>query len=105
MPLIRRMPKKGFRGPRRRRAEAINVEVLNRFEDGSVVDLKALVARGIAKGRGDGLKVLGEGELTRRLEVVADAFSASAREKIEKAGGTAKITEKHEKLDVRGETG
>jgi large subunit ribosomal protein L15 len=69
----------------------VNVESLNIFDEGSVVDPRALAARGIVKGRVDGIKILGKGELKKRLEVVAHAFSASARIKIEAAKGAAKI--------------
>lgn len=92
MPLIRRLPKRGFRSPRRERIETVNVRDLDRFEDGSIVDLKALAARGLVRARAAGVKVLGGGELTKRLEVAASAFSASAREKIERAKGIARVT-------------
>lgn len=91
MPLIRRIPKRGFRSPLRERREIVNVSALNAFDEGSVVDLKALAARGLVKGHDVWLKVLGEGPLMKRLEVVANAFSADARKKIEAAGGTVKI--------------
>ncbi|MDD5557568.1 MAG: 50S ribosomal protein L15 [bacterium] len=91
MPLVRRIPKRGFRGPRRVRPEPVNVGALNRFDEGSVVDRAALRARGLIRKSDAAVKVLGEGELGRRLEVVADAFSASARRKIEGAGGTARL--------------
>jgi large subunit ribosomal protein L15 len=91
MPLIRRIPKRGFRAPRGPRLDAVNVERLNAFDEGSVVDMKALVARGIVRRLSDGVKILGDGALTKRLEVVADAFSASARKKIEEAKGAARI--------------
>jgi len=91
MPLIRRLPKRGFRSPSRLRQGIVNVESLNIFDEGSVVDPRALAARGIVKGCVDGIKILGKGELKKRLEVVAHAFSASARIKIEAAKGAAKI--------------
>lgn len=91
MPLIRRLPKRGFRSPSRLRQGIVNVESLNIFDEGSVVDPKALAARGIVKGHLDEIKILGKGELKKRLEVVAHAFSASARIKIEAAKGAAKI--------------
>ena len=91
MPLIRRIPKRGFRAPRGPRLDAVNVERLNAFDEGSVVDMKALVAHGIVRRLSDGVKILGDGALTKRLEVVADAFSASARKKIEEAKGAARI--------------
>lgn len=91
MPLIRRLPKRGFRSPSRIRQGVVNVESLNVFEDGSVVDHKALAEKGILRARVDAIKVLGEGELKKRLEVVAHAFSASAKTKIEAAQGTIRI--------------
>jgi large subunit ribosomal protein L15 len=91
MPLIRRIPKRGFRAPRGPRLEAVNVGRLDVFDEGSVVDAKALSARGIVRRSCDGVKILGDGALTKRLEVVADAFSVSARRKIEAAKGTARI--------------
>jgi len=94
MPLIRRLPKRGFRSHSRIRLGIVNVESLNMFEDGSVVDQKALVERGIVKGRVDIVKILGQGELKKKLEVVAHAFSSSARTKIEAAQGAVKIAVK-----------
>jgi large subunit ribosomal protein L15 len=95
MPLIRRIPKRGFSNARHRTQYLpINLSSLNEFEAGSVVDEKALRERRIARGRADGIKVLGDGELDRRLVVHAHAFSASAREKIEKAGGECHIIER-----------
>lgn len=91
MPLIRRIPKRGFRAPRGARLDAVNVGRLEVFEEGSVVDLKALSARGIVRRFSGGVKILGDGALTKRLEVVADSFSASARSKIEAAKGTARV--------------
>lgn len=89
MPLSRRLPKRGFNNARfATRHLIINVETLNRFEDGTRVDEAALRKAGIVKRHGDGIKVLGKGELTRKLVVCARAFSGSARAKIEKAGGT-----------------
>lgn len=94
MPLIRRIPKRGFRAPRGPWIDPVNVERLNVFDEGSVVDMAALVARGIVRRLSDGVKILGDGALTKRLEVVADAFSASARKKIEEAKGTARVASK-----------
>jgi len=93
MPLIRRIPKRGFRSPRRERMETVNVEQLNIFDEGTMVDPQALAARGLIRNRNIGVKILGGGELTKRLEVLADAFSASSRKKIEDAKGTAKVRE------------
>ncbi|MCX6358030.1 MAG: 50S ribosomal protein L15 [Candidatus Aureabacteria bacterium] len=87
MPLIRRLPKRGFRSQKRNRMEPVNVESLNVFDEGSTVDRAALKARGLIKERDAGIKILGDGALTKRLTVVADAFSSSARKKIEEAKG------------------
>jgi len=88
MPLIRRIPKRGFRnGMHRIDFIAVNVASLNRFEDGARVDVAVIKAAGLANGPGDGVKVLGNGKLTRKLTVVAHQFSASARKQIEDLGG------------------
>ena len=92
MPLIRRIPKRGFNNARfTTRYVAINVGDLNQFDDGAKVDEVALRAIGLANGRADGVKILGEGELSKKLKVSANAFSASARAKIEAKGGTCEI--------------
>lgn len=91
MPLIRRLPKRGFRSHRRETFETVNVEALNIFDEGAVVDEKALREKGLIKGAGVRLKILGDGSLTKRLEVVAAAFSVGARKKIEALKGAAKI--------------
>lgn len=91
MPLHRRIPKRGFNNIFAAEYVAINVDVLNRFEDGAVVDAKAISDAGIIKNTKDGIKILGRGELTRKITVKAVAFSASAKEKIEKAGGKAEV--------------
>lgn len=92
MPLIRRIPKRGFNNARHAtRYLPVNLEDLNRFEDGARVDEAALRSLGLANGRADGIKILGQGELTRKLSVAAHAFSASARAKIEAKGGTCEI--------------
>jgi large subunit ribosomal protein L15 len=89
MPLIRRMPKRGFNNARHTiRYLAINVASLNKFEDGSRVDQAALRKANVASGRISRIKILGDGDLSRKLTVVADAFSASAKAKIEAKGGT-----------------
>jgi large subunit ribosomal protein L15 len=89
MPLIRRIPKRGFNNARHTtRYLPVNLEALNRFEDGAHVDEAALRGAGLANGRGAGIKILGDGELTRKLTVSAHAFSASAKAKIEAKGGT-----------------
>ena len=88
MPLIRRMPKRGFGNARHATVYlAVNLMALNRFEDGTRVDVQAIKQAGLANGPGDGVKILGRGQLTRKLTVVADAFSASARKQIEALGG------------------
>ena len=94
MPLHRRLPKRGFNnGPFRLEFEVINVADLDRFEDGAVVDWTALHEAGLVRrpGNADGLKVLGNGELSRKLTIKANKFSAGARAKIEAAGGTVEV--------------
>jgi large subunit ribosomal protein L15 len=91
MPLQRRVPKRGYNNIFASEYVAINVDVLNRFEDGSVVDAQAISQAGIVKNTRDGIKILGRGELTKKLTVVAAGFSATAREKIEAAGGKAEV--------------
>ena len=92
MPLIRRIPKRGFNNARHgTRYIPVNVESLNVFEEGARVDETALRSVGLANGRGDGIKILGSGEVTRKLTVTAHAFSASARAKIEAKGGTCDV--------------
>jgi large subunit ribosomal protein L15 len=95
MPLIRRMPKRGFNNKRFGTVYvAVNLRDLNEFEEGTRVDAAALRARGLANGRADGIKILGTGELTKRLTVSAHAFSASARTKIEALGGACELVGK-----------
>ena len=92
MPLIRRIPKRGFNNRRHgTRYLPVNLEALNRFEDGARVDATVLREAGLANGPGDGIKILGDGELTRKLTIVAHAFSASARAKIEARGGSCEL--------------
>ena len=92
MPLIRRIPKRGFNNTRHgTRYLPVNLEALNRFEDGSRVDESSLKSLGLANGRAHGIKILGDGELTRKLTVSAHAFSASAKAKIEAKGGTCEV--------------
>jgi large subunit ribosomal protein L15 len=89
MPLIRRIPKRGFNNTAfKTRYATVNVEALNRFEDGVTVDEKALTEAGLIRGNYDGIKILGNGELVKKLSVAADKISVAAREKIEKAGGS-----------------
>ena len=88
LPLYRKLPKRGFNNYRFGKQYAIvNVQSLNKFADGEVVDCAALLAKGIVSDALDGIKVLGEGEVTKKLTVKAAVFSASAKEKIEAVGG------------------
>ncbi len=91
MPLQRRVPKRGFNNIFATRYAAINLSVLNKFEDGAVVDADALKAVGLVKKAYDGIKVLGNGSLQKKLTVKAAAFSESAKAKIEEAGGKAEV--------------
>jgi len=92
MPLYRRLPKRGFNNAQHTvRYLPVNLEALNRFEDGARVDEGALRQAGLANGKSDGIKILGSGELTRKLTVCAHAFSASAKAKIEAKGGVCEI--------------
>ena len=91
MPLARRIPKRGFNNIFAKPLTAINVAVLNRFEDGAVVDAAALIEKGILHDCEYGLKVLGNGSVTKKVTVKAAAVSESAKEKIEKAGGKAEV--------------
>ena len=88
-PIYRQLPKRGFRNARFATVYAtVNVEDLNRFEDGTTVDLETLLASRVVRKEYDGLKILGKGELTKKLNVKASKFSSAAKEKIEAAGGT-----------------
>ncbi len=92
MPLIRRIPKRGFNNARHTTAyQPVNLEALNEFAEGAHVDLAAMRTAGLAKGPVDLIKILGGGELTRKLTVSAHAFSASAKTKIEAKGGTCEL--------------
>ncbi|MBE5834980.1 MAG: 50S ribosomal protein L15 [Butyrivibrio sp.] len=91
MPLFRRLPKRGFKNINSKDIVAINVSSLEQFENGDVVDVQTLIERGIIKDSRDGVKILGNGEFTKKLTVKANAFSASAKEKIEALGGTAEV--------------
>ena len=91
MPLVRRVPKRGFINVFAKPLTAINVAALNRFEDGAVVDAAALIEAGVIASCPNGLKVLSNGNLTKKVTVKAAAFSESAKEKIEQAGGKAEV--------------
>ncbi len=91
MPLYRRIPKRGFTCPSSKEIVGINLSALDRFEEGAVVDIDALLESGIVKNPKDGVKILGNGEITKKLTVKANAFSAAAKEKIEAIGGTAEV--------------
>ena len=91
MPLYRRIPKRGFTCRNSKEIVGINVSALERFEDGAEVTVEALIEAGIVKNARDGVKILGNGELTKKLNVKANAFSASAKEKIEALGGKAEV--------------
>ena len=92
MPLYRRIPKRGFNNINRKNIVAINISVLDHYyEDGDTVVSEDLIERGIIKDTYDGLKILGNGEISKKLTVKANAFSASAKEKIEAAGGKAEV--------------
>ncbi|MDD6212693.1 MAG: 50S ribosomal protein L15 [Clostridiales bacterium] len=91
MPLYRRLPKRGFTNINSKNIVAINVSALEVFENGDNVTVEALMEKGIIKNPRDGVKILGNGELTKKLNVKVDAFSASAKEKIEALGGTVEV--------------
>ena len=91
MPLYRRLPKRGFHNRNTKIITTINLDTLNRFEDGAEVTVESLVNMGIVKNPRDGVKVLGNGELTKKLDVKLNAFSASAVEKIQALGGKAEV--------------
>ena len=91
MPLARRIPKRGFNNIFAAKMAAVNVSSLEIFKEGTEVDAELLLASGLVKNIDNGVKILGNGEITKNLTVKADAFSASAKEKIEKAGGKAEV--------------
>ena len=93
MPLYRRIPTRGFTNRNSLEIIAINVSVLNKFEDGTEVTPEVLLQEGVISKIADGVKILGNGELTKKLTVKVNAYSASAKEKIENAGGTAEVIE------------
>ncbi|MBQ7265873.1 MAG: 50S ribosomal protein L15 [Firmicutes bacterium] len=97
MPLYRRIPKRGFKCRNSKEIVAINLSLLNDvFDEGTVIDIDALKNKGLVSNERDGVKVLGNGELTKKFEVVVDYLSASAKEKIEKAGGSYKALKEKE---------
>lgn len=91
MPLFRRMPKRGFNNINRKEYAIVNLETLNKFEDGAEVTPALMVEAGIVKNEKDGVKVLGNGELNKKLTVKANKFSATAKAAIEAAGGQAEV--------------
>ena len=91
MPLYRRLPKRGFKNRNSKEIVAVNISVLENFDNDAVVSVDTLIERGIVKNPRDGVKILGDGELTKKLTVQANAFSASAKEKIEALGGKAEV--------------
>ena len=93
LPLYRKLPKRGFNNSRfGKKYEVVNISTLNKkFENGDVVDVAALLAKGIINSVNDGVKILGDGELTKELTVKAAVFSASAKEKIEAVGGKTEV--------------
>ena len=91
MPLYRRLPKRGFKNRNSKEIVAVNISVLENFDNDAVVSVDTLIERGIVKNPRDGVKILGNSELTKKLTVQANAFSASAKEKIEALGGKAEV--------------
>ncbi len=91
MPLYRRIPKRGFTNRNAKDIVGVNVSALERFENDAVVSVETLIETGIVKNPRDGVKILGNGELTKKLTVQANAFSAAAKEKIEALGGKAEV--------------
>ena len=91
MPLYRRLPKRGFKNRNSKEIIAINLSALNKFEDGAEVTIESMMEIGIISNPKDGVKILGNGELTKKLNVKANAFSESAVEKIKALGGNAEV--------------
>jgi large subunit ribosomal protein L15 len=103
MPLIRRIPKRGFNNARFGTTYIpVNVEALNAFDDGARVDEAALRKAGLVNGRGDGVKILGDGELSKKLTVVVNAFSTSAKTKIEGKGGKCEVVKAVKAVATQG---
>ncbi len=88
MPLVRKLPKRGFTNFTRKTIVPVNLDALAKFDDGTEVTIELLMEKGLVNGRFDGVKILGDGELDKKLTVKVNAFSASAKEKIEAAGGS-----------------
>jgi large subunit ribosomal protein L15 len=91
MPLYRRLPKRGFKCRSSKDIVAINVDILNRFEDGTEVTPEMLLETGTISKMGDGIKILGNGDLTKKLNVKVNAVSETAKKKIEEAGGSVEV--------------
>ena len=91
MPLYRRLPKRGFHNRNTKEIVTINLDMLNRFEDGAVVTVESLMEMGLVSNPKDGVKILGNGELTKKLDVKVNAFSESVVEKIQALGGKAEV--------------
>ena len=91
MPLFRRIPKRGFKNINTKEIIGINVSMLDRFDDGADVTVESLIEAGILKNPRDGVKILGNGNITKKLNVKVNAYSAAAKEKIEAAGGKAEV--------------
>lgn len=91
MPLYRRLPKRGFTCRNSKQIVGINVDMLNRFDDGAEVTVATLIGAGIVKNPRDGVKILGNGELTKKLTVKVNAYSEGAKQKIEALGGNAEV--------------
>ena len=91
IPLYRRLPKRGFHNKFAKQYTAVNIDKLNAFEDGAVVNLELLMKCGLVRKQLDGVKILGQGELTKKVTVQATVFSAAAKEKIEAAGGKCEV--------------
>ena len=88
MPMARRLPKRGFRNPFRKEMITVNLVQLNAFPENSIIDAEALIQQGLIKKRGDGIKLLGKGEIQHALSIKLDALSKGAKAKIEAAGGS-----------------
>ena len=91
MPLVRKLPKRGFKNFTRKEVIGVNLDALNIFDDGAEVTIELLKEKGLANGRFDAIKILGNGNVEKKLTVKVNAFSASAKEKIEAAGGSCEI--------------